>query len=188
MTTLEQDFAKARSRVESNLRFEAERWATWLCMAREDVLDIPDALSEKEPYDDHWNAEQKKFFFVLCNLRDVTWTELKNLILDMGDVDVIWDACMHVAYMYGFTVIDEEHIDDIIEEVTKCPKCQEAMSVFAYQYVACGRPLTLRQVMQIGHYTDALWSLVTLVENEVMCERSYEWRMEEQSEVKCVGR
>lgn len=174
MTTLEQDFAKAKSRLTNEIRFEAQRWAAWLLLAKEELGSASDVLWEGELEEEHWNGAQKKLLFVLMNLEDVTWHELRDLIIAIGDVDEIWHVCFgYIAYMYGMLFVDEDALDRVLEDIGKCEDCSNAPAAFAYQFVACGKPMTFREIWEIAHCSKtAIWSLISIVENEVMCEQS----------------
>lgn len=181
MTTLEQDFAKAKSRMTNQIRFEGQRWAAWLLLAKEELGPARDVLWGKEPEQDRWNPVQKKLLFVLQNLDDVTWHELRDLIIAIGDVDDIWSVCFdHIAYMYGMCFVEEEVLDRVLEDIEKCEHCSNVPAAFAYQFVACGKPMTFREIWEIAHCSEtAIWSLITMVENEVMCEQSTYYMTEE---------
>ena len=181
MTTLEQDFAKAKATHTQNVRFEAERWAAWLCMAREELGDFPDILSVKEDECDHWNPRQKNLFHGLLHCRDITFSEIKELIVEIGNVDEIWNVCFeHICYMYAFCFVEEEAVDRILDQVKECDQCNMWLSAFAYQVIALGRPLSMSDMWHMAHCgsDQVIWSFITAIENDVMCEKGFEFRLE----------
>ena len=190
MTTLEQDFAKAKAEMSQNIRFEAERWAAWLCVCREELAPFPDALYAKEDEDTGWNPLQRNLFLVLYNLPDVTFLEIKNLLIKIGNVDDIWNACLHICYMYSFGFFqDKEVFEKVLEDVERCDKCFDWLAVYVYQYVALGTPLTMSQVFHMAHSEDEslIWGFVRVVENEVLCGLGYDYRKEQEPDRVGIG-
>ncbi len=170
--SLESQFARVKATHSDSIHNEAHCWAGWLIACSEELGPFSDILALNEYEDEErWNSAQRKLLFVLSHLKqhDLRYSELYQLITDIGDVDEIWQLCFdHICYMAAFRFIAEDAVDKILEDVKGCERCSPALSAFIYQFVPAGSPLTLQEVWEIAHVPQAstLYSFIRLMEND----------------------
>lgn len=155
---LHHEFDKIVAKRRNSTEEIASHWAAWLTIAHSEHMPMRHVFSEKDAEDtDNWNSAQQKFWFVTTALEDVTYQEIKKLLVNVGDFELICSLCTHALWMYSSTFICEDHIDEWLENTTKCDGCYYEALIYTFHYMITDHPLSHSFYEGVAHSDEGDW-------------------------------
>ena len=156
---LHQEFAKAAAKQSVQIEEVASMWAAWMMVAHNERMSIADACHHAEHEGSVWNSAQKKFWFVVTALDNVTYQEIKKLLIAIDDVNEIFSVGTHMVWMYAGSFIREDCIDKWLEKTDECSGCYYQSLIKCFHYMITDYPYSLNLYEAIAH-ADENWEFL----------------------------